>query len=310
MSESTITPARRVRHEVREAEEKQYLEAEETRLLYVAATRAREMLVIGRWKGATGTKGPWKVFDGFLDTATELSVPPSVNTRAAESVDLSPAAVAAASARAQAAHHRALKPSWSAASVTTETKAFPKLVADVEAEADDPTRAVTENTPSRRADAGAAWGSLIHGLLEHALRHQTATAEDLRRLALWLTVDEPGLRPFLDEAVATVQAVSTKEFWSEANASPECHEEVPFAIRVTDVDGITPKILNGTIDSVFRHGDGWKIVDYKTDVDGTPAVLQARYGKQLTAYEDAWRRFTSAEVKSSIVPTRKVDSET
>ena len=50
---------------------------------------------------------------------------------------------------------------------------------------DDPTQVVTADTPARRADAGMAWGTLIHGLLEHAMRHKDASREDLRRLA-WL----------------------------------------------------------------------------------------------------------------------------
>jgi ATP-dependent helicase/nuclease subunit A len=287
-----------------EAEELAYLAAEEKRLLYVAATRAKDMLVIGRWMGKTSTAGPWGVFGGFFQTATDLPVPSSAVLDATQAVDLSPAAATAAAHRVRAAHQRALKPSWAAASVTTETKAFPKLVADLDADADDPTRVITDNTPSRRADAGAAWGALIHGLLEHALRHHTVTAADLRRLGMWLTVDELTLRPFLDEAVATVQAVSKSEFWTEANASPECYQEVPFAIRVMGEDGITPKVINGTIDSVFRTTEGWKIVDYKTDLDGTPEVLKERYGKQLAAYEDAWRRFTADPVSSSLVATR------
>jgi ATP-dependent helicase/nuclease subunit A len=285
-----------------EAEELDYLQAEEKRLLYVAATRAKDMLVIGRW--AKSSSGPWSVFAAFLDAASELRVPEAVTPRPHEAADLSVAAAAAAVTRATEAHTRALTPSWSAASVTTETKAFPKLVADLDAAPDDPTRVITENTPSRRADAGAAWGSLIHGLLEHALRHHTVTAADLRRLALWLTVDEPGLRPFVDQAVSTVQAVAKEAFWTEANSSPECHQEVPFAIRVTGEDDVTPKVLNGTIDSVFLEGDGWKIVDYKTDVDGTPTILESRYGKQIRAYEEAWRRFTSGSVSAALVAAR------
>lgn len=30
-------------------------------------------------------------------------------------------------------------------------------------------------TPSHRADAGQAWGTLVHGLLEHAMRHRAPT---------------------------------------------------------------------------------------------------------------------------------------
>jgi len=64
-------------------------------------------------------------------------------------------------------------------------------------------------------------------------------------------------------------------------------------------------VLNGTIDSVFREAAGWKIVDYKTDVDATAAVLQQRYGEQLAAYVNAWRRFTDGDVASALVDARR-----
>ena len=67
---------------------------------------------------------------------------------------------------------------------------------------------------------------------------------------------------------------------------------MPFAIKVAGDGAGVPKVINGTIDSVYRTADGWKIVDYKTDIDVSPAMLQARYADQLKAYADAWRRFT------------------
>ena len=110
--------------------------------------------------------------------------------------------------------------------------------------------------------------------------------------------------PVIDEAVTTVQAMSSKPFWTEAKASPECYEEVPFAIKVAADGAGLPKVINGTIDSVYRTADGWKIVDYKTDIDVSPAMLQARYSDQLKAYADAWRRFTDGAVTTALVQTR------
>ncbi len=78
--------------------------------------------------------------------------------------------------------------------------------------ADDPTKVVGSDTPAHRADAGMAWGTLIHGLLEHAMRQQDATADDLRRLGMWLTVEEPELRAVLDLAVTTVLQVVQGRF--------------------------------------------------------------------------------------------------
>src|SRR4029450_11091349 len=109
-----------------------------------------------------------------------------------------------------------------------------------EASAHDPTKVVGTNTPAHRADAGLAWGTLVHGLLEHAMRHKAATRDDLRTLAMWLTVEgaprgqrpatrddlrtlamwltveEPQLRTAIDEALDTVERAAHANFWQLA----------------------------------------------------------------------------------------------
>jgi ATP-dependent helicase/nuclease subunit A len=166
----------------------------------------------------------------------------------------------------------------------------------------DPTQSTTEETPSRRADAGIAWGTLIHGLLEHAMRHKQATRDDLRRLAMWLTVEEPQLRQLIDQALDTVEAVAGAEFWKDAKASPEAHEEAPFAVRETK-DGL-PEVVSGAIDLVYRADGGWRIVDYKTDVGGDATELARRYAEQLSAYQEVWAGFSRSDTTASVVPTR------
>jgi hypothetical protein len=129
--------------------------------------------------------------------APALAVPENVTAATSEPIDLSSAVAAAARTAAERAHDAAREPSWAATSVTAETKHLPRLsVEGADAlDAADPTRAVLQDRPSHRADAGLAWGTLIHGLLEHAMRHPGATTDDLRRLALWLTLDDRHLRP-------------------------------------------------------------------------------------------------------------------
>jgi ATP-dependent exoDNAse (exonuclease V) beta subunit len=243
------------------------------------------------------------MFEEFLGGAAELKVPATVDLPAARSVDLSVKAATASVERAAAAHERVRRASWTAGSVTGEKRLLPQL--PVTAADDDPTAVVSADTPSRRADAGAAWGTLVHGLLEHAMRHKGGTQDDLRRLAMWLTVDEPGLRPVIDEAIATVQSMTTREFWGQAKASPECHEEVPFAIAAAVEKDAVPKVLHGTIDAVFRDGASWRVVDYKTDADGAAVSLTDRYQQQLEAYAAAWRRFVEGDVTTAVVDARR-----
>jgi ATP-dependent exoDNAse (exonuclease V) beta subunit len=204
-----------------------------------------------------------------------------------------------------AAHERARSPSWQATSVTAELKRLPRIAVEpTEAgESIDPTRAIVPDKPSHRADAGMAWGTLVHGLLEHAMRHPGATRQDLRRLAMWLTMDVPDLRAVVDQALDTVEAVSRAGFWREARLSAERHEEVPFAVRDDSLD--IPRVVTGAIDLAHRTDETWQVVDYKTDLDLGNADAQRRYDEQIHAYGEAWARITGSAVKTSVVAARK-----
>jgi ATP-dependent helicase/nuclease subunit A len=288
-----------------EAAELPYLQAEEDRLLYVAVTRARQLLVVSRWTG-NANNAAWRVLDGFLGQARELSVPAAVTAPAVVPQDCSMAVQTAAAAAREKVHAHMNQPSWSVTSVTEKARHISRMTRSVDASADDPSKVVVADTPSHRADAGQEWGTLMHGLLEHAMRHRGATREDLRRLAMWLTVEEPQLRAVIDEALDTVQAVASGAFWAEAKGSPECHEEAPFAV-LEKRDGLST-VLNGVIDLVHRSQGGWKIVDYKTDRDGDAAALSAKYAGQIADYERAWRRFVPETVAAVLVSTRVEDT--
>ena len=148
--------------------------------------------------------------------------------------DLSEKARAAADAARAWRHDQVRQPSWAVTSVTGEKARLAAAKRAREASQDGAGEAVAAaaETPSHRADAGAAWGTLVHGLLEHAMRHDGATRADLDRLARWLTVETPDLRPFIPEALDLVEAVRKAPFWQEARAGAEVHVEVPFAVRV------------------------------------------------------------------------------
>ena len=147
---------------------------------------------------------------------------------------------------------------------------------------------------------GVAWGTLIHGLLEHAMRHKTATRDDLRRLAMWLTVEEPTLRTVIDDALRTVEAVAQAQFWEVAKSS-EHHVEVPFCISSTSA-AAPPALTIGVVDLVHRVADHWNVVDYKTDrSDPLPTV---KYDAQLRTYRKMWQQMTGETVQAQLVSTR------
>jgi ATP-dependent exoDNAse (exonuclease V) beta subunit len=227
--------------------------------------------------------------------------PPVFRPAESPAVTLSLPAAAKAAAVITAAHERSIREFWSTASVTAELKRLPRVAVD-EVDASDPTQVVVPKTMSHRADAGAAWGSLVHGLLEHAMRHKPATRDDLRRLARWLTVEDPQLRPVIEQAVDTVLAVAASDELAAARATVECYEEVPFAVRATEF-AHTTHVRTGSIDLVHRHGGGWRVVDYKTDVDQESAAL--KYDEQVRAYADAWAKVSGSATNTTMVAARE-----
>jgi ATP-dependent helicase/nuclease subunit A len=282
---------------IHEAAELPYLQAEEDRLLYVAATRAREILVISRSTQKPMTPA-WGVLNDFLTQASELPIQTSPYVPPVSPLDCNNALIVAATSRQVAAHLVAVDPSWRVTSVTAEARHIARMAGSLKFAADDPTKVLAADSPSHRADAGQAWGTLIHGLLEHAMSQKKATAEDLQRLGMWLTVEQPQLRPLLELAVKTVLHVSKNDFWGKAKRS-DYSVETPFAFAERH-----NAILTGVIDLLFSHDGHWQIIDYKTDVDSPSEVTS--YQAQLKMYEQAVAAIGMQEITSKIEPVRDV----
>jgi ATP-dependent helicase/nuclease subunit A len=298
--------------EKHQEEEAAYVKAEETRLLYVAATRAREMLVVTR--GASDSKGRrcWQALDPFLVGAPELTVP---TTKAASGL-AKPNVSTAARKRAAADRTRRLErlatPSWDITSMTGGEKLHAEENTGT-SEAGESHRVTSNDARTSRADAGAAWGSLVHGLMEHAARHPGATREEFEQLARWLVFEAPELEPVLPQAVDVAMQLVASSWWSELRAQGALQAEVPFAVRLEPgqslgsiVAGSRPTIVQGVIDLAHRAGLGWRILDYKTDLADDDAGLVARHRAQLDTYRAAWERATAQPVTATaIVAVRK-----
>ena len=258
-----------------EEAERAYLEAEATRLVYVAATRAKDLLVVSRCTRPKDS-APWGRLEPFLRKTSPLPVPAGVMLPLPALPDLSGRARSAAADARETRARTLHAPSWQVESVTgTAHRAGPYG------------RPLQEGR-TREPDTGMAWGSLIHFLLEHAMRGPHRDRAHLERLANWFTFDTPELRRVIPEALHTVERVMTADFWREAMAAEERAVEVPFAVSV-DEPGAAPRLLHGVIDLAFRAADGWTVIDYKTDQLGAGVdVLVARYAPQIRAYADHW----------------------
>jgi ATP-dependent helicase/nuclease subunit A len=299
---------------VHEQAEDRHLDAEIDRLLYVAATRAKDLVVVGNWacrkSGGKSANEAWGAFDSVIANAPELALPAQVVRRPPQTVDLTPAAEARAAEARGAVHARARRAGWAVSRVTGEHAAVRARAARLGdapggAEGEPVLAAIVGDTPAHHADAGAAWGALVHGLLEHAARDRGATREDLARLGVWLTVDSSDLRPLLPAALDVVERVVAAAFFQEARQASASDAEVPFAVLQAGENG--PTVVRGVIDLVHSAAGGWRIIDYKTDQAGDPATLLARHGGQLQAYLDAFSRLTGARVEAGVFGVRSLE---
>lgn len=270
--------ARPQQWETHAAEEQQFQDAEKSRLLYVAATRAGTRLVVAQRKKGNGWN-PWSPLAGHLSDCPEMVPPEFVETTAEPERTITDDEPVAAAERISESLDNAQEPSYAAAAA----KAI----------------SVTSSRPMPTAgEHGTEWGTVIHLLLEAAARHAKPDLLGLARASL----EQQNLDPALAEkAVETVQAVMNSDIWKRAQASPCRLVEVPFQTLLLtapeDPDAV-PTILRGVIDLVFREDAGWVVVDYKTDArsQNEVSLLVEHYRGQVQTYADVWQEATGESV--------------
>jgi ATP-dependent helicase/nuclease subunit A len=267
--------------EQHEAAEVEALEAERLRLLYVAATRAKDVMVVGRWSGSHGkAKRAWEPFDPFLEGVEELPWPCASIPVPSQMVTIDDANTAYLERTAGWA--QCATPSWSRSSVTATQRQETITVESAPA---------VPGEREDRVDAGPAWGDLVHKLLEQAMRGPNRDRDHLTRLGRWFVFDSPELTDLVPLAVDTVMEVMETDFWREALANEERLVEVPFGVR--GEDGRT--LLFGVLDLAMKSGQEWQIVDYKSDLSPMEALAQ-KYAGQIGSYARNWAQITQEKV--------------
>ena len=263
------------------AVEARFQEAEEARLLYVAATRAGQRLCVTQ-RATYQNQNPWATLEPYLEGSPGLEEPELEETRSRLALKI-PAAEAT---QAQTAIDQRLEETRRNTYVLEAAKAF----------------ALGPEPPQRPALAGGEhgteWGQVIHALLEAAL---TSPQADLSPLAA-AQVAEYRLGPdSVGEALKTVRAVIGSKIWQRAQESPRRLAEAPFQAQISGSPGLPPAILRGVIDLVFEEDSGWVIVDYKTDdrTGGELAPLIEHYRPQVETYARLWQEMTGQPVKEA-----------
>ncbi len=110
---------------------------------------------------------------------------------------------------------------------------------------------------------------------------------------------EVGRPDLADEAAALAGAcwrsAPVRAAAAAAAGDPDAvFRELPVGVLI---DGA---VVDGAVDLLYRDGDQWVIVDYKTDGDADAAVLRERYAPQGAAYAVAVEAATGGVVREVV----------
>ena len=90
-----------------------------------------------------------------------------------------------------------------------------------------------------------------------------------------------------------IEKFCATNLYSRIKNSDEVYCEVPFAYKMKSRDAGLDYYVNGIIDLVFKEDGMWRVVDYKTcDRNHDKQVLYNQYKGQLVWYKQAWEACT------------------
>ncbi len=284
---------------------------EDVRLLYVAATRARDFLVLPlhHAPSAKGTNSSWagKFWDRrdeFADlwTLLETREAPAPNTAASTRPDVSAAGeligspddLAAWTAARSETLMRAATPLVLAPTSLAALLAAPQPTDDadglpIDADADGTTH--THVAPGRRGRGGTSLGRAVHGVLQlvDLAAPSDSQLTDLARTQAALEGLPSRAREVQELARHALESPTV------ASAAHTRHwRELYVALPIAD------RLLEGFVDLLVDAPDGYTVVDYKTALGATPEQLHERaagYRLQAVAYSLMVTRLTGRPVK-------------
>lgn len=291
--------------------EKEVLDAERRRLLYVAATRAEKILIISSCitgKGEFYSSNPWNPLleyteEDILDKLRNISIPqPETKPLLDPDVlyDEAEATTVLNNTASDIASYPVKKPS------TVVLKGVTSSEDDYEDKAVDEIGRSSSNQSKARENA-LLLGTMIHRLMEVLVSsHDKA---DLNDLALEITreyeADENYYTGILTSIGKTMrsggfpqQNEAPQDILSELLTADEVYCELPFCYK--DEDGA---IWHGVMDAVYRSGDKWHVIDYKTNADADD--LDTYYQEQLSVYKKAFKEITGNEADAIVYHIRK-----
>jgi len=263
-------------------EERRYQEAEAVRLLYVAATRAKDLLVISTYPKKPG-KSPWNPLEKFLKDAESLPfpVPAALQKEEEEKEPITLSMLEEARNEMEAAVEEMVSPTYAHLRAT---------------EARGEKKAPISSARGR----GAGWGNIIHAALETLVKNLPVGSEEEKAFSEEKLQDlaekEGQASGQVAEVLQALKEIISSPFWQRVCAASERLAEIPFGVWEKDT------YTTGAVDLAFREAEGWVLVDYKTDALEDEKHLQdlvEYYAPQVELYRRSWEQITGEKVVES-----------
>lgn len=275
--------------------EASYNDAEDIRLLYVAATRAKNLLVISNLNHKSNKSNPWLPL--LKNITEEMNVP------------VSEAGLPEIKAKKQ--EEKSLFDSYK--EIQKECGQWMKDLSKSSYYEKKPTDFKDEEKHRKIATVdvgGIAWGSAVHRIFDYLIKEDPD--EELLSSHIERALEKQGISLKRKEELAgIIRKFKESDLYQRLEKAELKYSEVPFTINIEPAHPLyaelagqdsRPVILSGTIDLVFKEADGWMVIDYKTDRPENekdyPKLVEV-YQKQITIYSQVWQEITGEQVKQS-----------
>jgi ATP-dependent helicase/nuclease subunit A len=265
------------------ARELQFQNAERRRLAYVAATRARDLLVVTTAEAKSG---------GFISAALLANATPalveklaafSADGKAEWARDLNPPVSVSLEENENTAEEE-IADSWRAAVAESGRPLFQPRGISAEAHARPAVTPTSDDEPTIRrvprvSRFGALFGETVHRAIGLVLRGEVADASAaVSRITAITQLAEHG-----DEAVADVKRALDALAGIGIRAAPDPGVKIEYPIAAPSTGGI---LLSGYLDLVHASDEAITIIDFKTDAPPSDEVRASypEYFEQVRAY--------------------------
>jgi len=305
--------------EKREKEEEKYKGAEEERLLYVAATRARNLLVIS---DCSSGKNSWQPLLDNLHQLEEIKMP-ELKTKEDKSTEKKEQKETIGKEKILALKENLGKWKGKAVTPTYGITSVTELAGEGYSEETDQTEEKV-----RTKEEAVTFGTAAHNLVEKVIGKRRGPEDvNLEKLAK-MAAGESGMEESQTEQLEKLMEVGhnilSSELWNRLSKSEVVKTEVPFLLKTEPGEMLYTKIAEGELDAVdsdlkteskvnkvyiagridlaFREKKDWTIVDFKTGHQPREEhEAENKYENQLETYRLVWESLTAEKAGETMI---------